>query len=94
MKKLNQIEVDVISWNQKYPVDAWWRRKYNVPFMSRAHREISFLEQLFDFFEDKMMNSFDKKETYQPNVGEFLKSNKNNEVERLREEFEREFLDG
>ena len=51
--------------------------KYNVPFMSPAHRESSFLHQLMEFEEDKMfMNKLneEKEETYVPNIGDFLKS--------------------
>lgn len=54
--------------------------KYNVPFMSPAHRESSFLHQLMEFEEDKMFvnklneEKEEKEETYVPNIGDFLKS--------------------
>ena len=95
MKKPNHIEAEVLNWNNKFPVDAWWRRKHNVPFMSKAHREISFLDQLFEYYEDKLIEELSK-ETYKPNTGDFLRKSddKKSIIEQMREEFESEFLDG
>jgi len=89
MKKLNKIESEVAVWNERFPVDAWWRRKHGIPFMSRAHREVSFLDQLFEFYEQRIIDGFGK-ESYKPNIGEFLLGGST--VDDLRREFEREFL--
>lgn len=48
----------VFEWS-KFPIDYWWRKKYNVPFGSKQHREMSFFDMLFEFEENKML--FDKK---------------------------------
>lgn len=45
----------IIKWNNTYPVDFLWRKKYGVAFGSPEHRQMSFLDMLFDLEEDKMM---------------------------------------
>ena len=44
----------VVSWNNRFPLDRWWRIKHNVSFMSPEHRESSFIYQLLEFEEDKL----------------------------------------
>jgi hypothetical protein len=64
---------DVVKWNMAYPLDKWWREKYKVPFMSKIHREANFLDQLFEFQEEKLFIE-SKAKKYTPNVGDFLKT--------------------
>lgn len=72
---------DVIGWNKKFPIDRWWRNKHGVSFLSAAHREASFLSQIFEYEEDKLFLSVfdeiknDKKgaNKYVPNVGDIFK---------------------
>ena len=40
------------KWNYLYPIDIWWRKKYNVPFGSIKHREMSFIDMFIEFEED------------------------------------------
>jgi len=94
MKKLNKIEQEVIVWNNRFPIDRWWREKHKVPFMSKIHRESSFIDQLFEWTEEQMMH--DQTEEYKPNIGDFIQideQDKNSIINSLRDEFEREFLD-
>lgn len=73
----------LIRWNNNFPVDRWWRVKHNIPFMSSAHREISFLDQLLEFEEDKLFEEFfesKKEDKYIPNIGEFLKKKPEEEM--------------
>jgi hypothetical protein len=93
MEKQNQIKKDIVSWSRNFPVDRWWREKHKIPFMSAAHREISFLDQLFEYYEDEMYESIKNEDRYEPNRGEFISENDSkSKIERAREEFEREFL--
>lgn len=50
----SELEQAVVSWNNRFPLDRWWRNKHDVAFMSPVHRESSFLHQLFEFEEDKL----------------------------------------
>ena len=99
MKKLSKIEQEVISWSNRFPVDSWWRKKHNIAFMSKAHREVSFLDQLFEYEEDKLIKRYEnEKDDYVPNIGDFLRSegdlDDKTSIQRLAEQFDREFLDG
>lgn len=86
----------IISWNYRFPIDRWWRKKYNVPFNSSIHRESCFIDQLIEFEEDKLYNSFSNSEEYKPGIGDWLKTNNRSEEDTLRsmkEEFKEEFKD-
>ena len=54
-KPLNN-EVDgFIDWWHEFPIDYWWRKKYNVPFGSKQHREMNFFDMLIEWREDLAM---------------------------------------
>lgn len=52
----SDIEKFIYNWNVRFPLDRWWRQKYNVPFGSPKHRESCFIDQLIEFKEDKLFN--------------------------------------
>jgi hypothetical protein len=71
----------MIRWNNKFPVDRWWRQKHNIPFLSERHREQSFLSQVMEYEEELMFQERQEKkedinsiENYIPNVGDFFKT--------------------
>lgn len=51
-----QADVDryIFRWHD-FPFDYWWRKKYNVPFGSAAHREMSFLDIYIEWRENLLM---------------------------------------
>lgn len=51
----NNVRRFILDWNRKFPIDLWWRMKYNIPFGSPKHREISFIDQLIDYEESKLL---------------------------------------
>lgn len=53
----NNVRRFILDWNRKFPIDLWWRMKYNIPFGSPKHREISFIDQLIDYEESKMLEA-------------------------------------
>ena len=67
----------VVRWNNKFPLDRWYRKKHNIAFMSEEHKKCSFFQQLFEFEEDRMfkqaLEDEEKKVEYVPNIGEWLK---------------------
>lgn len=74
--KRSELVQCVINWNSRFPLDKWWRMKYGVAFMSPAHRESSFIDQLLEFEEDKLFfktREKEKEDKYIPGIGEFLK---------------------
>ncbi len=73
----------ILEWNNRFPLDRWWRNKHGISFMSPAHRESSFLHQLFEFEEDKLFaKMFEDKEgkekkeefAYVPGSGDIFKA--------------------
>lgn len=47
------------QWNGKYPYDRWWRKKYNIPFGSKIHKETSHIDMAIEYKEDiyfKLLN--------------------------------------
>ena len=84
---------NIFEWNLKFPIDKWWRSKHKIPFMSKIHKESSFLDQLFEYYEDEMYESLKDEDTYEPNKGDFIREgDSKSKIERAREEFEREFV--
>ena len=66
-----KLKSEIIKWNNKFPLDRWWRHKYNIPFGSKTHLEISQLDIYFEYLEEKVF------EEYQENLEreEIRKSN-------------------
>ena len=42
----------IIEWNNQYPLDYYWRKKNDIKFGSKEHKETSFLEMRIDLNED------------------------------------------
>ena len=50
------IQEYVLAWDNRWRYDFWWRQKHNIAFNSRAHREVSQLDIVFEYFESDMSN--------------------------------------
>jgi len=46
------LEEQVIKWNATWKRDWWYRSKYNLPFNSERHREISQVDIHFEYIEE------------------------------------------
>lgn len=56
MIPLNErISLFVVEWT-KFPIDLWWRKKYNIPFGSKAHREMNFIDMAIEYQETLQLN--------------------------------------
>lgn len=77
------IKKEIISWNNRFPVDKYWRQKHNIAFNSPAHREISFLDQLFEYYEEKIFEDHYKSKEYRPNIGDWLNQQQKSKSERI-----------
>ena len=89
-KSLREI---IIDWSVRFPIDRWWRKKYNISFNSKSHREYNFLDQLFEFEEEKLFDEFlNKEDKYVPGSGDWLKNSEEtsdieSSIRSLRDEF-------
>ena len=65
----------ILSWDAKFPIDRWWRQKYNVSFNSPTHREFNFIDMYIEFTEDRIFDDMlkDEKDIYIAGEGNFLK---------------------
>jgi hypothetical protein len=87
----NNIDRNLIyRWNNKFPIDHWYREKYNIRFNSEEHRNTSFEDMIFEYIEDSSYNKIRIPNSYIPNEGNFIKINKVEEEKKVTME---EFLE-
>jgi transposase len=43
----------IITWNNTFPTDKWWRDKYKIPFGSPAHLEANQIDIFIEYIEQK-----------------------------------------
>ena len=54
ISKNGEIKEFVYWWNSQFPFDYIWRNKYNIPFNSSQHREMSFIDIKIEIEESKL----------------------------------------
>lgn len=57
----NEIRRNVVDWNNKFPIDYWWRKKNSISYGSPEHKRMNFLDMLFEYEEEKLMQELDEK---------------------------------
>lgn len=62
-KKKNSLkeEIDnfILTWNNKFPIDKWWREKYKVAFGSQQHKDMNFILMFIDYEEEKVFKKIE-----------------------------------
>lgn len=83
---LNSIQKSIREWNLRYPLDKWYRDKFNIRYNSKEHVETDIIDIRIMFEEDVMYRkalidaSQSNKNTYLPGRGKWLKEQpKNND---------------
>lgn len=89
----DSIKKEILDWSQKFPLDRWWRQKHGVAFGSSIHREISFIDQLFEYSEDQLFDRYMESRKYIPNSGDWLKQQEQRPLGNIQEEAEKAFKD-
>lgn len=51
----------IIQWNNMFPLDRWYRKKYNIPFNSIQHQTVSQIDILFEWREEKLFEKHQEK---------------------------------
>ena len=54
-KPTDDVDRYITDWHN-FPLDYWWRKKYNVPFGSQQHRSMSFIDMLIEYREEIVVN--------------------------------------
>ena len=44
----------IFRWHE-FPLDYWWRKKYNIPFGSLKHREMNFIDIFIEYQEGVLL---------------------------------------
>lgn len=57
----------VLFWAIHFPYDFWWRKKYNIPFLSKEHKGMTFEAIKFAYHEYKFIEGLFN-ETEKPQV--------------------------
>lgn len=64
----------IIDWNNKFPIDRWWRIKHNIAFGSVDHRNANFIQMFLEYEEDEMIRKLsdrsDSQETSEFDLGD------------------------
>lgn len=50
----------LIEWNNTFPLDRQFRKKYNIAFNSEAHRKTNQIDIYLEMMEDKLFDDFEK----------------------------------
>ena len=61
-KKKNKYVEFAIHWNNKHPLDRWWRKKHGVAFGSSEHLLISFVHQRLEYEEDRLFQKLENEQ--------------------------------
>jgi hypothetical protein len=78
-----EIDRFIFQWD-RIIVDYWWRKRYNIPFGSSAHREMNFIDMLIEYREN--LNSI--KSNKEENV---IDANEDNIVRMSDEEIDEDY---
>ena len=86
-----EIEHYIFNWHS-FPIDYWWRKKYNVPFGSRQHREQNFIDMLIEYQEEIVLNNvraeIDREKEEKENEALGLSNKKMNEAKLTEKELD------
>ena len=82
----------MVKWNLKFPIDRWYREKHKIPFMSKQHRESSFLNMRLEWEEDRLFTEIDEGGKYEPDKGDFLRGRESDLTMNDRAAMARDFL--
>lgn len=81
---VNALDNFIYFWHQ-FPIDYWWRKKYNISFNSPQHRQMSLIDIYFEYREEMLIKEYRKKaeEEQDAKENEMLKINNDKEVVKM-----------
>lgn len=60
-KSKENLKSFILQWNIRFKYDRLFRKKYNIPFGSKAHLEANQIDMYIDILEDIYINNLDEK---------------------------------
>lgn len=81
----------IIQWNNQFPLDRVYRKKYNIAFGSEAHRQMCQIDIYYDWLEDQVYSEYQedlkemskKEDEYKKGIWISPRENKMTEAEQL-----------
>ncbi len=81
MPHINRLREFLVDFNNTFPLDKEYRKKYNIPFNSTSHRQVCQIDvymewlenELYREYEHEIKNAVERKEKY--DNGEWLSAN-------------------
>lgn len=55
----DEVKHFIFNWHE-FPLDYWWRKLYNIPFGSRRHREMNFIDIYVEYQEGLLLKQADE----------------------------------
>lgn len=85
----------LLDWNEEFPLDHWWRKKYNVAFNSPQHKCVSHIDMYYDWLEENMFEDYvtnlqreiERRKIYQE-TGKWLFVDEEKQKEQLIDQFD------
>jgi len=50
----------LIRWNNNFPYDRWFRKKFSIGFGSEEHRKISQIDVFYEFYEEFLFKEYEE----------------------------------
>ena len=60
----NEIRQFITSWDSKYPVDLWYRKKFGIRYGSKEHRELRLIDIRFELEEQRLIEHQEQVDLY------------------------------
>lgn len=57
----DSVKDSIIVWNNLFPYDRLYRKKYKIPYNSLEHRNICQIDVFFDIIEDRIFDKYYEK---------------------------------
>lgn len=88
---MDNIRDFIFDWHE-FPLDYWWRKKYNIPFGSQQHRSISFIDMYVEYQEELLLRESERISDEQENeeIG-FNNDKESNVVNLSKKEIDEEY---
>jgi hypothetical protein len=81
----------IYNWNEKFPFDLWFRKKYNFPFNGNDHKNTVFLDEAVEFLESKYIELEELQEQLKTKKKEFNNFDDKDVIKMSKKEVDKEF---
>ena len=86
----DEIKNFIFDWHE-FPLDYWWRKKYNIPFGSQQHRSMSFIDMYVEYQEELLLRESEIISDEQENEEIGFNNDKENVVNLSKKEIDEEY---